>query len=238
MSKLASWTLILFAGTWACGPKDTIPDSPDHPASPAAPTGAEPPPPTSASSDAGSGDEHAGHRGAAAGGDGHAAHGGGSAGASDPQVIASAEQTALAGARPVLERHCAKCHTAAGKKAKKGSLAHFSMDAYPFGGHHAAELGATIREVLGASGKPATMPKDDPGVVQGAELETVLAWTRAFDAAHAAGLHQHEGEHGHGDHGAKNKPAAPAHDGHGDRDAKKKPAAPAHDAHGGHGDHK
>lgn len=100
-----------------------------------------------------------------------------------------AEQAAYAQARPVFEQHCAACHTTAGAKAKPGALKHFNMDQYPFGGHHAADVAAEVREVLGLTGKEATMPKDKPGAVQGDQLSLVSAWADAFDRAHAAGAH-------------------------------------------------
>ena len=116
------------------------------------------------------------------------------------QAIAEAEKAAFARAEPVLTRHCAGCHTTGGAKASKEALEHFSMDSYPFGGHHATEIGATIRVVLGVEGgKPATMPHDKPGAVQGDELAAVVEWSRAFDRSHAAGLHHH-GEHGEHEH--------------------------------------
>jgi hypothetical protein len=104
------------------------------------------------------------------------------------------EQEAYERARPVFEMYCASCHTSsAGKRA---ALRHFTMDGYPFGGHHAAQISSTIREVLGASGQPATMPKDRPGVIQADELRAILDWADAFDRAHAAGNHE-EHHHGH-----------------------------------------
>ncbi|MCC6968679.1 MAG: hypothetical protein IT434_00515 [Phycisphaerales bacterium] len=104
------------------------------------------------------------------------------------------EQEAYERARPVFERYCASCHTrGAGKRA---ALRHFTMDRYPFGGHHADQISSTIREVLGADGQPATMPKDRPGAVQGDELRIVLDWAEAFDRAHAAADHsEHRHEH-------------------------------------------
>jgi mono/diheme cytochrome c family protein len=102
------------------------------------------------------------------------------------------EQEAYERARPVFERYCASCHTSgAGKPA---AVAHFAMDRYPFGGHHAGEITSTIREVLGASGQPASMPQDRPGAVQGDELRAILDWADAFDRARAAG---HDNEHHH-----------------------------------------
>jgi hypothetical protein len=80
-------------------------------------------------------------------------------------------------------------------------LHHFDVGTYPFGGHHATEIGATVREVLGVGGGAPTMPRNAPGAVKGAELEAVVVWSRAFDQAHAAGLHHHgaPGAHEHGD---------------------------------------
>jgi len=71
-------------------------------------------------------------------------------------------------------------------------LEHFSMDGYPFGGHHASEVGSVVREALGAAGKPAVMPKDHPGAVMGDDLALVLVWADAFD-------HHHGGGHAHHD---------------------------------------
>jgi uncharacterized membrane protein len=118
--------------------------------------------------------------------------------AAGPEAILAAEKAAYDRARPVFDRHCARCHTSAGDHRKKQkALPHFSMDAYPFGGHHATELAETIREVLGATGQDATMPDDDPGSVQGEELAIILAWADAFERSHAAGLHKGHGDGGH-----------------------------------------
>ena len=111
-----------------------------------------------------------------------------------PAASEPSEQEAYERARPVFERYCASCHTSgAGKRA---ALRHFTMDQYPFGGHHADQISSTIREVLGANGRPATMPKDRPGAVQGDELRIVLDWAEAFDRAHDAADHsEHRHEH-------------------------------------------
>ena len=179
-----------------CGPKDVIPVAPTHPANPEAPEGAHGQ--TATPADAGAAampDPHAGHEG----------HGddksqGAMSGDEDKAAIAAAEMAAYERAKPVFARYCSKCHSSTGKKATKKKLAHFSIDTYPFGGHHAGEIGATIREVLGVTGEKPTMPKDAPGRVKGAELEAIVEWSKAFDRAHAAGLHDH-GEHkGHGEH--------------------------------------
>jgi hypothetical protein len=71
------------------------------------------------------------------------------------------------------------------------------MTAYPFGGHHAAEITGAIRKVLAIGGGKATMPMDDPGAVKGDELALIAAWADAYDKADQAGAH---GEHEHGDH--------------------------------------
>jgi mono/diheme cytochrome c family protein len=98
--------------------------------------------------------------------------------------LAAAEKAAYERARPVFEKHCRRCHAPGGEKATAKSLGHFSMDGYPFGGHHAASAGAAVREVLGVSGEAASMPADDPGAVKGDELDAVIAWSKAFDQAH------------------------------------------------------
>jgi hypothetical protein len=114
-----------------------------------------------------------------------------------PSDPLAAEQAAYERARPVFERHCARCHTTAGSKAKRGMLSHFNMDQYPFGGHHADEIAQEIRLVLGAAGKPPTMPRDDKGAVRGEELTLVLAWADAFDEAHASQAHERHGNPRH-----------------------------------------
>lgn len=111
---------------------------------------------------------------------GHAGHGPSNSVKPTPEELAAYEA-----AKPVFERHCFRCHTTAGKKAKRKSLEHLPMDAYPFGGHHAGEAATVIRTVLGVGGRAkATMPSDDPGAVTGDELAKVLAWADAFDRAH------------------------------------------------------
>lgn len=97
----------------------------------------------------------------------------------------SAELAAFESARPVFKKHCSRCHTES--SGKLTALKHFVMDTYPFGGHHAASMPATIRQVLGQSGKRATMPKDKPGVVSGDELKTILEWADAAEHAAATG---------------------------------------------------
>lgn len=102
------------------------------------------------------------------------------------QDLLDAEQAAYERAQPVFQEHCAMCHTSEGKRSSKGTLKHFSMDTYPFGGHHADEITATIREALGVVGGDATMPKNKPGAVQGEQLALITAWADAFDRAHPA----------------------------------------------------
>ena len=64
---------------------------------------------------------------------------------------------------------------------------------YPLGGHHTATIGFTIRDVLGISGKKATMPYDKPGSVQGDDLAAIKAWTDAWEAADKGGAHPSHG---------------------------------------------
>jgi len=104
----------------------------------------------------------------------------------DPLV---AETQAWVAAGPVLEKSCARCHTQGAKSATKRKLAHFDMTSYPLGGHHAATIGATLRDVLGVTGKRPRMPADRPGIVAGNELAAIEAWAHAWDAADKAGLH-------------------------------------------------
>ena len=111
--------------------------------------------------------------------------------------LLAAETAAFANAKPVFDAHCAKCHTQGGKKASAKKLDHFDMTSYPFGGHHAGEMGATIRKVLAIDGGKATMPADKKGAVKGDELALIKAWSEAFDA-HAGGAH--DGVPGHGHH--------------------------------------
>jgi hypothetical protein len=109
-------------------------------------------------------------------------------------------------AKPVFEKYCAACHTERARGTEHAeALLHFSMDRYPFGGHHADEIGAEIRAVLGAADNEPTMPPDNPGVVRGEELALVLAWADAFDRAQAVRTK----DQGHGRH----QPDEHAHDG-------------------------
>jgi mono/diheme cytochrome c family protein len=110
------------------------------------------------------------------------------------------EVAAYARARPVFEAYCASCHSHRGDSSDPKALAHFSMDSYPLGGHHAAEIGGAIREVLGANGSKPTMPEDSPGAVKGPELELVLAWAEAFERAHPESNHEHHHDDDADDH--------------------------------------
>jgi mono/diheme cytochrome c family protein len=103
--------------------------------------------------------------------------------------LLAAEIAAFDAAKPVFEKNCASCHTTAGKKASKKKLADFTMDSYPFGGEHAATMGAEIREVMGLSGKKATMPWGKAGSVKGDDLASIKAWADAWEAAEKGGAH-------------------------------------------------
>jgi hypothetical protein len=115
--------------------------------------------------------------------------------------LLAAETAAYEAAKPVLTKYCASCHDKAGKSASSKKLGHFNMTTYPFGGHHAGEMAATMREVLGIDGSKPTMPKNKPGAVKGDELALIAAWADAFEASHEGGAH--EGMPGHEGHGDK-----------------------------------
>lgn len=110
--------------------------------------------------------------------------------------LLAAETAAYEKAKPVFEKWCASCHTKTGKKTSAKKRDHFDMTTYPFGGHHAAEIGDEIREVLGVTGKKPTMPSNKKGAVKGEELELIKAWADAFDAAREGGAHEGRGDHG------------------------------------------
>jgi len=111
--------------------------------------------------------------------------------------LVAAETAAYQAAQPVFTTYCAACHQQGGKKATAKKLGHFDMTAYPFGGHHAAQIGGVVREVLGVDGGRPTMPKDKPGAVRGDELALIVAWTAAWAAAEAGGAHPAQPHHGH-----------------------------------------
>jgi mono/diheme cytochrome c family protein len=196
MSTLRSLALVsalLTATLAACGSKAPAPDSPEPSAeaTPAEPPHAEHMP----------GDEHADHEGAEPAPAEPAAPA-----APDPEKVQAdllaAEMAAYDAARPVFEKHCARCHQTGGAKAKPKMLKHFDITRYPFGGHHADEVSATVRKVLGIGGGKPTMPADKKGAVQGDELALVAAWVDAFDKAHAGGAHA---DRGHEEHGGGHK---------------------------------
>ncbi len=113
--------------------------------------------------------------------------------------LLAAENAAFESARPVFQANCASCHAKGGKNAKAKTMGHFDMTTYPFGGHHAMELGVQIRKSLGIDGSKPTMPKNKPGKVKGNDLALIAAWADAFDASHAGGAHEgmdHAGSHG------------------------------------------
>jgi hypothetical protein len=112
--------------------------------------------------------------------------------------LLAAETAAFEQAKPVFDKHCARCHVKGAKQATAKKLDHFEMTKYPFGGHHAMEIGGEIRKVLGIGGGKVTMPADKKGAVKGDELALIAAWADAFDASHKAGAH--EGHTGHGGH--------------------------------------
>jgi hypothetical protein len=122
------------------------------------------------------------------------AHAEEAASTSPSAAVTEEERTAYEKARPVFETYCAKCHTTQGNGSAM-AMHHFNMDTYPFGGHHATQITATIREVLGASGKPATMPRDNPGAVKGQDLQVILAWADAYDRAHPKSRTSDEAHH-------------------------------------------
>jgi len=120
--------------------------------------------------------------------------------------VAPAERAALDQAWPAIAHACAPCHSRAGHYADAKAMQHLDMSTYPFGGHHAATAGFEVREALGLTGKPATMPKDEPGSVRGADLDAIDGWAKAWIAAHPDARpdeddgdhHESPLEHGHG----------------------------------------
>lgn len=114
----------------------------------------------------------------------------------------AAELAAYERAKPVFDKFCANCHAQGRPGARPGTLSHLDITRYPFAGHHADTVAATVRKSLGIDGGKATMPKNKPGSVTGADLALIKAWTDAFDAAHAGAAHAstdaHHGEHNDG----------------------------------------
>lgn len=112
--------------------------------------------------------------------------------APDPTAVKaelmSAEMAAFEKAKPVLDKFCTACHVKGQKNASAKKLNEFDMTAYPFAGEH--NKASDLRDVLGLSGKKATMPKTKPGAVKGDDLATIIAWADAWDAAEAGGAHE------------------------------------------------
>ena len=111
--------------------------------------------------------------------------------------LLAAETAAYEKAKPVFDKFCSKCHSKAGKLTGQKKRDHFDMTTYPFGGHHAMELGKQIRTSLGIDGSKPTMPYDKKGAVQGEELKLIAAWCDSFDASHTGGAHDGHGDHEH-----------------------------------------
>jgi uncharacterized membrane protein len=109
--------------------------------------------------------------------------------------LLATELAAFEKAKPVFEKYCASCHAKGGKLATAKKLDHFDMTTYPFGGHHAAEIGGEIRKSLAIGGGKPTMPFNNKGAVKGDDLALIAAWADAFDASHRGGAH--EGHSGH-----------------------------------------
>ena len=111
-----------------------------------------------------------------------------SVGAPDPAEVkaqaAARELAAYKTAEPVFTRYCASCHQKGGKHATAKTLAHLDISTYPFKGHHAAEIGPKLRQVLGIGGGKATLPKGRPGIVGNGELDEIAAFCAAWDEAH------------------------------------------------------
>jgi hypothetical protein len=104
--------------------------------------------------------------------------------------LLAAETAAYDKAKPVLATYCASCHTKSGKKASAKKLGHFDMTTYPFGGEHAKSIGNEIRVVLAIDGaKKPSMPEGKPGSMKADDVATIKAWTEAWRAAGAAGIH-------------------------------------------------
>lgn len=94
-----------------------------------------------------------------------------------------AEMAAYLQAWPAFERHCFRCHNAAGEETSRKALEQLEMGRYPFGGRRGPIAGRAIRKALvGAAGKR-TMPKDDPDSLNSDDLVLILKWADAFDAS-------------------------------------------------------
>ena len=121
----------------------------------------------------------------------------------DKATALATETAAAERAMPSFKAHCGSCHAKGGKNTSRKARNHFDMTAYPFGGHHAHELGRVVAASLWATDQDATMPKGKPGSVTGDDRRAILEWAHAFEQAAAAGAHrQHEADaangHSHG----------------------------------------
>lgn len=99
--------------------------------------------------------------------------------------VALVEVAAYVQARSAFQRHCFRCHAITGEEATKKSLERLDMSRYPFGGRRGPIAGRAIRQVLGDGGGKPTMPKDDPGGVQGDDLLVISKWADVFDSVRA-----------------------------------------------------
>jgi hypothetical protein len=153
---------------------------------------------------------------------------GGAMGDATARSTGREELAAYEQARPVFVAYCAGCHTSKGATAKPEALEHFSMDSYPFGGHHASEITGAVREVLGATGSKPTMPADRPGAVKGEDLQRILSWADAADRAHAADGKGTPSAHEQGDRGHEHDGRKPDSHQHGGA------PKPHHHGSGGH----
>ncbi|MEJ7600078.1 MAG: hypothetical protein WKG01_19375 [Kofleriaceae bacterium] len=111
--------------------------------------------------------------------------------APDPAAVKAelmaTETAAFVKAKPVFDKFCQGCHVKGQKNASAKKLNQLDLTAYPFTGEHSKA--SDLRDVLGLSGKKATMPKTKPGAVKGDDLGTIIAWADAWDAAEAGGAH-------------------------------------------------
>lgn len=103
----------------------------------------------------------------------------------DAGALLSPELAAYERARPVFQRFCGNCHINGAPMWRQSITSHFDMGHYPFTGHHSNTITITIRRVLGANGRPPTMPpRAGAGSVRGEDLQLILAWADAYDRAH------------------------------------------------------
>src|SRR5262245_12692975 len=100
----------------------------------------------------------------------------------DPEVPL-AEVAAYVQARASFERHCYRCHTAAGDECTRKSLELLDMGRYPFAGRRASSAGRAIKRALGGEGGKRTMPKDTPTAVTSDEQAVIFKWADMFEAS-------------------------------------------------------